>query len=171
MPARVLERWSRRDQVDRIERLERQGLTRREIAERLGLAVSTVGKYLRDPEGESERTRRELYRGICLGCGRPTAGSDGPGRGRERCRRCAGLRRRSWSNEQMLAAIRDWARLTGAPPTLYDWSPAHAPLGHGGAARYLAEPRRWPSASSVARRFGSLHAAIEQASVSVNHSP
>ena len=64
----------------------------------------------------------------------------------------------------MLEAVRDWTRLAGAPPTLYDWSPAHAPTGHPGAARYLAERGRWP-ASSVARRFGSLRTAVETAGV------
>jgi hypothetical protein len=69
----------------------------------------------------------------------------------------------------MLDAVREWTRLTGAPPTLYDWSPAHAPAGHSGASRYLAERGRWPSASSVARRFGSLRAAVERAGVSGAH--
>ena len=65
----------------------------------------------------------------------------------------------------MLEAVRDWTRLTGALPTLYDWAPAHAPAGHPGAARYLAERGRWPNVSSVARRFGSLRAAVEAAGV------
>ena len=65
----------------------------------------------------------------------------------------------------MLEAIRQWTRLTGAPPSLYDWSPAHAPAGHRVAARYLAERGRWPNASSVARRFGSLRAAVEAAGI------
>ena len=56
-----------------------------EIADRLGLARSTVNKYRRDPEGERERARRERYRGRCRGCGRPTRGSDGPGRAPEWC--------------------------------------------------------------------------------------
>ena len=65
----------------------------------------------------------------------------------------------------MLEAIRQWTRLTCVPPYLYDWSPAHAPAGHRGAARYLAERGRWPNASSVARRFGSLRAAVEAGGV------
>jgi hypothetical protein len=69
----------------------------------------------------------------------------------------------------MLEAIRQWTRLAGAPPSLYDWSPAHAPVGHTGAARYLAERGRWPNASSVARRFGSLRAAVERAGVAGGH--
>jgi DNA-binding CsgD family transcriptional regulator len=165
-PAQLLERPSRKQQAERIEALTGRGLGSEEIADRLGLARSTVNKYRRDPDGERERARRERYRGRCRGCGRPTRGSDGPGRAPEWCPACAPLRRRRWSDERLLEAIRDWTRLTGAPPTLYDWSPPHAPAGHKGAARYLAERGRWPNASSVARRFGSLRAAVERARVS-----
>src|SRR5919108_2892145 len=158
----VLVRPTRRERVDQIDALAAAGLGTTEIAEKLGLARSTVNKYRRDPEGERERARRESYRGRCRRCGRPTRGSDGPGRAPEWCHACAPLRRRRWSDDQMLEAVREWTRLTGAPPTLYDWSPAHAPAGHGGgAARYLAEQGRWPNASSVARRFGSLRGAVE----------
>jgi len=164
-PARVLERPSRSQQAERIEALAARGLGSEEIAERLGLARSSVNKYRRDPDGERERVRRERYRGRCRGCGRPTRGSDGPGRAPEWCPECAPARRRRWSDERLLDAVREWTGLTGAPPTLYDWSPAHAPAGHRGAARYLAEHGRWPNASSVARRFGSLRAALEAAGV------
>jgi DNA-binding CsgD family transcriptional regulator len=164
-PARVLERPTRKQRAEAIEALASRGLGGEEIADRLGLARSTVNKYRRDPDGEQERARRERYRGRCRGCGRPTRGSDGPGRAPEWCPACAALRRRRWSDERLLEAIRDWTRLTGAPPTLYDWSPAHAPAGHPGTARYLAERGKWPNASSVARRFGSLRGAVEAAGV------
>jgi hypothetical protein len=149
--------------VAQIERLGRRGLTTREIAEELGLARSTVNIYRADPDGERQRQRRQRYQGTCAGCGRPTSGSDGPERAPKRCRACAGERRRSWSEQRVLEAIRDWAELTGSPPTLADWSPAHASPEHEGAARYRSAPGRWPSASTVAARFGSLPAAIEAA--------
>jgi hypothetical protein len=161
----LLERPSRSQQAERIAALVETGLDSEAIAELLGRARSTVNKYRRDPEGERERARRESYRGRCRGCGRPTRGSDGPGRAPEWCPECAPLQRRRWSDAQMLEAIRQWTRLTGTPPSLYDKSPAHAPAGHTGAARYLAERGRWPNASSVARRFGSLRAAVEAAVV------
>jgi hypothetical protein len=142
-----LARPTRSERVKETEALAGRGFGSREIAERLRLARSTVNKYRRDAEGERERARRERYRGRCRGCGRPTRGSDGPGRAPEWCPECAPLWRRRWSDAQMLQAIRDWMRLTGAPPTLYDWSPAHAPAGQWGAARYLAERGRWPNAS------------------------
>jgi hypothetical protein len=161
----VLDRPGRGERADEIEELAARGFRSDEIAEKLGLARSMVNKYRRDPDGDLERARRERYRGRCRGCGRRTRGSDGPGRAPEWCPACAPLQRRRWSDERLLEAIRDWTRLTGAPPTLYDWSPAHAPAGHSGAARYLAERGRWPNASSVARRFGSLRAAVGAAGV------
>jgi hypothetical protein len=63
----------------------------------------------------------------------------------------------------MLEAGRGWTRLTGAPPTLYDWSPAHAPAGHNGRGPLPGRAGRWPNASSLARRFGSLRTAVEAA--------
>jgi DNA-binding CsgD family transcriptional regulator len=132
--AEVLDRPGRRERAEEIEELAARGFRSDEIAEKLALARSTVNKYRRDPDGDQERARRERYRGRCRGCGRPTRGSDGPGRAPEWCPECAPLRRRSWNDEQTLEAIRDWTQLTGAPPTLYDWSPAHAPASHRGAA-------------------------------------
>jgi hypothetical protein len=138
----MLDRLSREQQVQRIESLSRRGLGTEEIPDLVRLACSTVNKYRRDPEGERERARRERYRGRCRSCGRRTSGSDGPGRAPELCLERAPLQRRRWSDERLLDAIRDWTRLTGAPPTLHDWSPAHAPSGHAGAARDLAERGR-----------------------------
>jgi hypothetical protein len=156
-------RTTRAERVAQIERLERRGFGTHEIADRLGLARSTINIYRADPDGERQRQRRASYQGTCRGCGAQTSGSGGPRRAPERCRSCAGGRRRNWSDERVLEAIRDWTDVTGSPPTLADWSPAHAPAGHEGSARYRSEPGRWPSASTVAARFASLRAAIEAA--------
>lgn len=61
--------------------------------------------------------------------------------------------------------IRDWRELTGRTPTVPDWSPAHADEEHPGAARFRAEPGRWPSVAAVQARFGSFSAALEAAGV------
>jgi DNA-binding CsgD family transcriptional regulator len=81
--AEVLDRPGRRERADEIEELAARGFRSDEIAEKLALARSTVNKYRRDPDGDRERARRERYRGRCRGCGRPTRGSDGPGRAPE----------------------------------------------------------------------------------------
>lgn len=162
--ASALERPSRAEWAQQIEALAGRGLETAEIADRLGLSPSTVNIYRRDPRGEAQRARRERYRGSCQGCGVPTTG-EGPERARQWCPACARKRRRRWSDEEMLEAIRAWTRLTGEPPTVADWSPAHARAGDPGARRYRAEAPRWPSASAVGRRFGSLEAAIDAATV------
>jgi hypothetical protein len=158
-----LRRPSRAERIAQIERLERRGLTTREIADRLGLAPSTINIYRRDPDGSLHRRRLDGYRGRCRGCGAPTTGSGGPGGAPHWCRRCAGERRRLWTEERILAAIREWAAETGAPPRVRDWSPAHAPEDNAGKRRFTSERGRWPSASVVSERFGSFRAAVEEA--------
>lgn len=135
----------------------------REIARRLGLAVSTVQIYYADPDGARQRRRREAYRGTCRSCGRRTSGAQGRRKAPAYCADCSRRRRRRWTEQEIVAAVRDWYALAGTPPTVADWSPAHAPAGHGGAMRYRAQPGRWPSAALVARRFGSFPAAVRRA--------
>ena len=163
----ALQRPTRAERVQAIRTLEHRGLGVPAIARELGLSPATVYDYRRDPEGTGVRERREARRGRCERCGESThvhGGDDRPHAPRW-CAACAPLARRRWSDYQLLGAIRDWTTLTGAAPTIYDWSPAHAPEGHPGAARYLAEARRWPNAGTVARRFGSMAAAVERAGV------
>ena len=162
-PAATLERPTRAERVAAIEALERRGYDVLAIAGELGLSPKTIYAYRRDPDGSRQRERHKSYRGHCGRCGSTTHGSEGRAGGPQWCPSCAPLARRRWSDEQLLAAIRDWTALTGTAPTTYDWSPAHAPAGHPGAARYLREHGRWPNLSSVARRFGSLAVAVERA--------
>ena len=159
----AVKRHSRAERAEQIERLERRGLGTREIAAELGLARSTVNIYRRDPDGSRHRQRLERYRGRCRDCGRLTTGSGGRARAPARCRRCAGAQRRLWPGELILQRIREWTEETGSPPRVRDWSPAHAPAGHQGAGRYLAERGHWPSASVVVARFGSFPAAVTRA--------
>lgn len=160
-----IRRPSRPERAREIARLrEREGLSFAEIAERLGLASSTVRAYYRDPEGARDRRNRERYRGTCETCGRPTSGGYGYDAPRH-CPACARAHARVWSPDGIVQAIRDWCELTGAAPTVPDWSPAHAGEGHAGAARFHAEPGRWPSAATVRAHFGSFSAALAAAGV------
>jgi hypothetical protein len=161
---RAAERTSRAERAREIRRLrDSEGLPFREIARRLGLAASTTQIYYADPDGARQRRRRQSYRGTCRSCGRRTSGARGRPNAPIYCADCSRRRRRRWTEQDVLAAVREWHTLTGAPPTVADWSPAHAPAGHQGARRYRSEPGRWPSAALVARRFGSFPAAIRRA--------
>jgi hypothetical protein len=68
----------------------------------------------------------------------------------------------SWDQATITTALREWAALVGPAPRAHEWSST----GNGpgvGAARWLAEHPRWPSAGTVVYHFGSwsdaLHAA------------
>ena len=58
---------------------DQEGLTIAEIARRLGRAEGTMKAYLYDPIGEKAREVKARYRGVCRGCGAPTAPRNGKG--------------------------------------------------------------------------------------------
>jgi transposase len=162
-PDVAVRRWSRAERLEQIETLEREGLSAREIGERLDLSPKTVRAYRADPERRRELERRERYRGRCRRCGRPTSGAGGKAAAPPLCAACTRELARVWTDERIVAAIRDWQQRGGEPPTVSDWSPAQAPAEHRGSQRYQAEPERWPSAALLRRRFGSFGAALEAA--------
>jgi hypothetical protein len=69
-------------------RLRGEGLTYREIAERMGLAESTVSELVSDPDGSKVRERKARYGGTCEVCGGPTDGSYGLAKAPKRCAKC-----------------------------------------------------------------------------------
>lgn len=80
--------------------------------------------------------------------------------------------RRGWSDEEIIAKIREWEQAYGEPPRRSDWDPAEA-------RKYMDEMQEralvwaervaiyesgdWPSARHVSERFGSWNTAIEAA--------
>lgn len=115
-----------------------QGRSLPEVARLTGLPESTLRGWLR-PLSSTAAT--------CPDC-------NGPMRhpAADRCRGCEALRRRVWTHLAILEARERWGAEFGRPPTTYDWNPSHA-RRHG---RWQAG--RWPSTSTVVRRFGSWHA-------------
>ena len=59
-----------------------------EIARRLGRAEATIKAYLYDPTGDKARAVKARYRGVCRGCGAPTASRNGKGDAYAYCKRC-----------------------------------------------------------------------------------
>jgi transposase len=74
------------ERVAEAQRLRSEGVILKEIAARIGVALSTVHMWLTDPDGEQLRARKESYRGVCVECGAPTSG--GKGRGEKAPQRC-----------------------------------------------------------------------------------
>jgi AraC-like DNA-binding protein len=135
----------RADLYPEIRRLrEDDGLKWREIAQRLGLALTTVHAYYNDPTGEIARARKASYGGTCAMCGGRTNGNSGRGQAPSRCGRCI-----RWTPDAILDAIRDWADdHGGVPPREEDTAP--------GGAGYA----RLPGSKAVAKRFGSWNAGL-----------
>ena len=68
----------------------------------------------------------------------------------------------SWDPAAIIVAVRDWAALVGRAPRAHEWSSTGAGAGSG-AARWLAEHPRWPSAGTVVYHFGCWSDALRAA--------
>ena len=71
----MIDRVSERRRAAQLARhyRDQEGLSIAEIARRLGRAEATIKAYLYDPPGEKAREVKARYRGVCRGCGAPTA--------------------------------------------------------------------------------------------------
>ena len=106
---------------------DQEGLAIAEIARRLGRAEATIKAYLYDPAGDKARAVKARYRGVCRGCGAPTAPRNGKGDAYAYCKRChPGAIAPQWTRERVREAMRAWRARYGAAPSSYDWSRTHA---------------------------------------------
>jgi AraC-like DNA-binding protein len=138
---------------------EFEGLSIRQIAQRLGRSPATVKAYFYDPTGEKARAVKARYQGVCRGCGAYTQPRNGKGDAYAYCKDChPGAIERRWTRERVQAAMREWREHYGRLPSSYDWSRTHARRRGGEALQRLAGGA-WPAASVVGRLFGSWTAA------------
>jgi len=138
---------------------EAEGLSNAQIAERLGRAPATVKSYFYDPTGEKARAVKARYVGACRGCGSDTQPRNGKGDAYAYCKAChPGAIQVRWTQERLLAAMREWCELYGRLPTSHDWSRTHASRRGGQALERLAKDQ-WPAASVVIGLFGTWAAA------------
>lgn len=140
------------------------GLSTRDIATRLGLAPSTIRGYLdpHDPTGRHRKQReRQARRRLCSACGiHPTLTADGV------CQSCA----RTWTPHACIAALTDWYSRYGFWPQASDLEGSICRRDQGPRLeRWNA--RRWPSAATLRRLFGSVPAAVHAASLATTKAP
>jgi AcrR family transcriptional regulator len=138
---------------------EYEGLSIRQIADRLGRSPATVKAYFYDPTGEKARAVKARYHGVCRGCGAYTQPRNGKGDAYAYCKRChPGAIERRWTRDRVLDAMREWQTLYDRLPSSYDWSTTHA-RRRGGEAFQRLGAGDWPSASAITAIFGSWGAA------------
>jgi AraC-like DNA-binding protein len=98
---------------------DQEGLSIAEIARRLGRAEATIKTYLYDPTGEKARAVKARYRGLCRGCGAPTAPRNGKGDAYAYCKRChPGAIAPQWTRERVREAMRGWRARYGTALSL-----------------------------------------------------
>ena len=143
---------------------EFEGLSVRQIADRLGRSPATVKAYFYDPTGEKARAVKARYVGVCRGCGAYTQPRNGKGDAYAYCKAChPGATERRWTRERVLDAMRAWHELHGRLPSSYDWSRTHAGR-RGGEALMRSTGGQWPSPSVVTTLFGCWRSARSAAS-------
>src|SRR6478609_10383322 len=105
---------------------EAEGLSIAQIADRLGRSPATVKAYFYDPTGAKARAVKARYVGVCRGCGAYTQPRNGKGDAYAYCNAChPGAIQPKWTQERVLAAMREWVERYGRLPSSYDWSRTH----------------------------------------------
>ena len=128
---------------------EAEGLSIRQIADRLGRSPATIKAYFYDPTGDKARAVKARYVGVCQGCGAYTQPRNGKGDAYAYCKAChPGAIERRWTRERVLDAMRAWRAQHGRLPSSYDWSVTHA-RRRGGEALERLSHGDWPSPAVV----------------------
>jgi hypothetical protein len=161
----MLDRVAERRRAARLARhyRDQEDLAIAEIARRLGRAEATIKAYLYDPTGDKARAVKARYRGVCRGCGAPTAPRNGKGDAYAYCRRChPGAIAPEWTRARVREAMRAWRARYAAAPSSYDWSRTHA-RQRGGDALERLQAGEWPASSTVTDLYGSWAVALADA--------
>jgi hypothetical protein len=160
MPDGVAER-RRAAQLARHYR-EQEGLSIAEIARRLGRAQATIKAYLYDPTGDKARAVKARYRGVCRGCGAPSAPRNGKGDAYAYCslpsrrdRAQMDTRTGARSDAHMASALRRCAVLLRLV--------AHARTSARRRAAQTTPGRGLPAPSTVTDLYGAWAAALADA--------
>ncbi len=147
-----------------------EGLSIKEIAERLGRSPATIKAYFYDPTGEKAKAVTARYVGVCRGCGAYTQPRNGKGDAYRYCTCHPGAIARRWTRRRVLGAMLSWCARYVRVPSSYDWSRTHARRRGGEALARLADAE-WPAASLVTRLFGTWSGARAVAAEEMTQEP
>ena len=144
---------------------EFEGLSIRQIADRLGRSPATVKAYFYDPTGEKARAVKARYVGVCRGCGAYTQPRNGKGDAYAYCKALPSRRDRAALDPGPgdLGDAANGARATAGfrPPTTGRATQARR---RGGEALERLAGGEWPAASVVSSLFGTWATARAAAS-------
>lgn len=78
----------RADRYAELRALRKQGLTRRQAADRMGISDHYARNLINDPDGSKVAARKASYGGVCERCGGKTDGSNGRAKAPKLCAAC-----------------------------------------------------------------------------------
>ena len=142
---------------------EFEGLSIRQIADRLGRSPATIKAYFYDPSGDKARAVKARYQGVCRGCGASTQARNGKGDAYEYCKAVPAGRDRGRTDTG--AGARRDARLAEPvrpPPVLLRLVAYPCPPARRQALARL-DDGDWPPASIVGDVYGSWAKALADA--------
>src|SRR5947199_1525517 len=118
---------------------EFEGLSIRQIANRLGRSPATIKAYFYDPTGEKAVAVKARYQGVCRGCGAYTQPRNGKGDAYAYCKAChPGAIERRWTREEVLPRHERAVHALRTAASSYDWSRTHARRLGGRALEHIA---------------------------------
>jgi hypothetical protein len=160
------------ERVELAEELRADGMTLREIADLLGVAVQTVHTWLNDPDRSKAKARRLTYGGTCVDCGKPTDGSGGIGRGRQRCADCrvAYMRTMEYREEQSQRTAGMGRKYTDDDIIRHMRAAAVDGVLTGGIYEANRAPDS-PSKPTIMLRFGKWNECVERAGLTPGNAP
>lgn len=158
--ARGVTTATREEKAARAAMLRSEGLSWREVGDRLGISPTYAEQLVSDPDGSKNRARK-MQRN-CVDCGTAIR-SDSPSKAAQlRCSRCYHADQKAsakWTRETIVAAIQRWADLYGKPPSASGWNSGTA----NPQQRERFKAGDYPVTTTVVNVFGGFGAGLRAA--------
>jgi hypothetical protein len=152
---------TRAERYAQCKALRDEGLLLREIAERTGVAISTVGNVLADPTGEVARERKRRFERPCVDCG-ATVNPNGLRDRDVRCLPCHHALSRTLEHREASSTDRA-GKVHYTDAAIFAALRAAAVDGKLTVTLYEARRDAGPSVPAIIRRFGKWNTAVAKA--------